>query len=220
MHGTGYGEHHDYSQTQRELCVLSRPTPISRTPTNWTGLKEHAINQATLNVFSCQRRSAISWKVTSSIPDDILAFCFWLAWSFQLHCVPECDSASNRNEQQDSSWGEKRGRRVRQTTSPPFVSRLSRQCGILNFSQPYRTARPVMRIFFFSMQFKFVPHRKHIYEPPRSVTGIALLLYMYMTFVPHRKHIYESPRPVTGIALILYMYMAFVSHREHSYEPP
>jgi hypothetical protein len=45
--------------------------------------------------------------------------------------------------------GVKRGRRVRLTTYPRSVNRLSSQCGILNISQPYR--------------------------PPRSVAGIALL---------------------------------------------
>jgi hypothetical protein len=40
-------------------------------------------------------------------------------------------------------WKEERGRCVRLTTLPPFVCRLSRQCGILNISQLYRPLRPV-----------------------------------------------------------------------------
>jgi hypothetical protein len=42
-----------------------------------------------------------------------------------------------------SFWGVECGGRVELITIPPFVSRLSTQCGVLNISQPYRPSRPV-----------------------------------------------------------------------------
>jgi hypothetical protein len=52
--------------------------------------------------------------------------------------------------------GVERGRCLGLTTLPPSVSRLSRQCGSLNISQPHRPAWPVTGIvllYFFTLEF-------------------------------------------------------------------
>jgi hypothetical protein len=54
---------------------------------------------------------ATSRKAAGSSPDEMDIFHF--TWSLQPHYGPEVDSASNRNEYQESSWGVKGGRPAR-----------------------------------------------------------------------------------------------------------
>jgi hypothetical protein len=79
----------------------------------------------------------------------------WRQWMFSIYLIlpaslgPEFHSASNRKEYQkekNNVSGERRGLCVGLTNLPPSVSRLYRQCDILNISQPYRPPRPVSGI--------------------------------------------------------------------------
>jgi hypothetical protein len=84
----------------------------------------------------------------------------WVEWILSIYLIlpavlgPGVYSASNRNDYQKETkclWVVERIRCVRLTISLSSMSRLSRQCGILNISLPYRPLRPItgMALLFY-----------------------------------------------------------------------
>jgi hypothetical protein len=90
------------------------------------------------------RYYATSRKVAGSRPNEVVDFFL----TYLIHPAalgPGVHLASNRKEyqKQKNMFLESR---ARLKISPPYVSRLSRQCGIISISHTYRPRRPVTGI--------------------------------------------------------------------------
>jgi hypothetical protein len=106
---------------------------------HWVRFRASSIHSNLIHIFiyglfNDGARGMVSWlrhySMSRKIAGFILEKCRWIlhfAYCFQPYNGPWVDSASNKNEYQLSflGGGVKRCRRVRVTTSPPFMSLLS-----------------------------------------------------------------------------------------------
>jgi hypothetical protein len=94
-----------------------------------------------------RRHLSIRYRITKTDPLSfknliLSAYFLWIVARYdKSHAVP-----ANCHRVSSQTWITGGSSALKNITSPPSVSRLSRQCGILNISQPYRFPRPVTRI--------------------------------------------------------------------------
>jgi hypothetical protein len=114
-----------YTSSLQKNPVISARVRTSMNEALLISLDSNTVESKIFILRPWLRHHANGRKVAGSSHDEVIYF-FQLIESFQQQYVPEVDSASNRSEYQEYSWGIKGGRRVRLNILPSSVNRLSR----------------------------------------------------------------------------------------------
>jgi hypothetical protein len=111
------------------ISSLTSPTPLG-----------YLMFSAKINYGRVSRvRDPMRWMNFFNLPNNSSRIRPWSLLSLEQEWVPEAEKKV--------SGGVERGRRIWLTTSLPSLSRLSKQCGILSISQPYKPVTGIALLF-------------------------------------------------------------------------